>query len=149
MGKSIIICLLIFSIFVGMYREDEHKNHFILEANKKEIISNADDFLRETIYNYISCLDQGLNIIDDSIPVIGGLNAFTYERVYNKVMKNREFINHTVEDGETLDEILKKYNDDINDIDDFRRVVKEKNKEKISDTYNIESGDQLLIPSEK
>jgi len=60
-----------------------------------------------------------------------------------------EFIKHTVSDGENLDEIIKKHNINIDDIDNFRRVVKEKNKDKVSHTYNIKSGDVLLVPSEK
>lgn len=149
MKKIFFGFLIAFTIFVGIYREDEHNSHFAYEVDKEEPIKMSSDFLRESIYNYITSLDAGLDIIDDSMPVIGGLKNFTYERTYNKVMKNREFINHIVEDGENLDEIIKKYNNNTGDIDDFRKVIKEKNKNKVSDTYDIQSGEELLIPSEK
>jgi hypothetical protein len=149
MSRLIFIFIIAFSIFIGVFREDEHHGHFTNEIDKSENIKISGDILRESIFNYISCLDAGLDIIDNSMPVMGGLKNFTYERTYNKVMKNREFISHIVEDGENLDDIIKKYNTDIDDIDDFRKVTKEKNKTKVSDTYDIQSGEELLIPSEK
>lgn len=149
MNKLFFVFVIAFSIFIGVYREDEHHGHFTNEIDKEEPIKVSSDFLRESVYNYITSLDAGLDMIDNSIPVMGGLKNFTYERTYNKVMKNRKFISHTVEDGENLDEIIKKYNTDIDDIDDFRRVAKEENKNKVSETYDIQFGEELLIPSEK
>jgi len=149
MSKLLVIFVIAFSIFIGAFREDEHHNHFLNGVNTDEPIKISGEFLRESIYNYISCLDEGFDMIDNTIPVLGGFKNFNYERVYNKVMNNREFIKHTVSDGENLDEIIKKHNINIDDIDNFRRVVKEKNKDKVSHTYNIKSGDVLLVPSEK
>ncbi|MDU7905094.1 MAG: hypothetical protein E7J33_06015 [Peptostreptococcaceae bacterium] len=63
-------------------------------------------------------------------------------------MKNRTFVKHFVETGETLDDIIKIYNKDIDNIENFRKVVYKENSNVISDDYKLKSGEYILIPSE-
>lgn len=106
--------------------------------------------MRDGFYNYITCLDRSFNYAKENIPLVKELSSIPYEKTYKKVMNNRTLTKHLVSSGETIDDIIKKYNYNISssELDDFRKVVYKENENIISDNYNIQSGDYILVPSE-
>ena len=63
-------------------------------------------------------------------------------------MKNRSLIKHYVNSGESIDQIIKTYNSNIDkDIDDFREVVYKENQGIVSSDYNVQAGEYILVPS--
>jgi hypothetical protein len=63
-------------------------------------------------------------------------------------MENRYFVKHLVSSGETIDDIIKSYNANIDDIESFREVIYKENPQVISDEYQVQSGEYLTVPSE-
>ncbi|MCR1848729.1 hypothetical protein NSA42_05505 [Paeniclostridium sordellii] len=104
--------------------------------------------LKAGVYNYITCLDKSVDYLSENYPVFNQLTELPYKKSYTKVMKNRTFVKHFVETGETLDDIIKIYNKDIDNIDNFRKVVYNENSNVVSDDYKLKSGEYILIPSE-
>ncbi|QYE99205.1 hypothetical protein [Paraclostridium sordellii] len=104
--------------------------------------------LKAGVYNYITCLDKSVDYLSENYPVFNQLTELPYKKSYTKVMKNRTFVKHFVETGETLDDIIKIYNKDIDNIENFRKVVYKENSNVISDDYKLKSGEYILIPSE-
>lgn len=104
--------------------------------------------MKDGIYNYITCLDSYKNYLIKEFPFITKLSNISYEKTYNKVMKNRILEKHLVTSGETLDDIIKAYNTNIDDFDDFRKIILKENPDIVSSDYQIKSGEYLLIPSE-
>ena len=51
--------------------------------------------------------------------------------------------------GETLDSIIQLYNNNINDIEAFRKIVYKENQEIISSSYDVKAGEYILVPSDK
>ncbi|KGJ48655.1 hypothetical protein KD33_13015 [Clostridium sp. NCR] len=103
---------------------------------------------KEAIYNYITCLDTSVNYLSENVPAFNDLTELSYTKAYKKVMDGRHFVKHLVNSGETIDDIIKSYNTNIEDIDDFRKVVYKENIDIISSDYNIKSGEYILVPSE-
>ena len=64
-------------------------------------------------------------------------------------MKDRVFQEHLVQSGETLDSIIQLYNNNIEDIDAFRKLIYEENKDVISNSYDIKAGEYIIVPSDK
>lgn len=119
------------------------------------IISTAVDedlsttsLIRQCAYNYITCLSNSINYLGENVSVFSQIKNKPYEKIYTKVMKNRSLIKHYVNSGESIDQIIKTYNSDINkDIDDFREVVYKENQGIVSSDYNVQAGEYILVPS--
>ena len=105
---------------------------------------------REGFFSYITCLDRSFNYAKQNIPFISTLTEFAYERTYNKIMNTRSFTKHLVSSGETIDDIIKKYNFNItsNDLDDFRKIIYKENSDVVSEDYNVQSGEYIFVPTE-
>lgn len=129
--KYILIFLLILS-FIGP------------SADKGDSIPSV---VRKGVYNYITCLDRSFDYLVDNVPAISNLAEVPYKRTYKKVMKDRYFTKHLISPNETLDEIIKSYNSDIDDIDDFRKVIVKENPGIVSESYEIKSGEYVVIPT--
>lgn len=63
-------------------------------------------------------------------------------------MKDRTLTKHLVVSGETLDSIINLYNNNIDNIEDFRKVVYKENKGTVSDDYELQAGQYIAIPSD-
>lgn len=65
-------------------------------------------------------------------------------------MNTRSFTKHLVSSGETIDDIIKKYNFNItsNDLDDFRKIIYKENSDVVSEDYNVQSGEYIFVPTE-
>lgn len=119
------------------------------------IISTAVDedlsttsLIRQCAYNYITCLSNSINYLGENVSVFSQIKNKPYEKIYTKVMKNRSLIKHYVNSGESIDQIIKTYNSDINkDIDAFREVVYKENQGIVSSDYNVQAGEYILVPS--
>lgn len=119
------------------------------------IISTAVDedlsttsLIRQCAYNYITCLSNSINYLGENLSVFSQIKNKPYEKTYTKVMKNRSLIKHYVNSGESIDQIIKTYNSDINkDIDAFREVVYKENQGIVSSDYNVQAGEYILVPS--
>lgn len=119
------------------------------------IISTAVDedlsttsLIRQCAYNYITCLSNSINYLGENISVFSQIKNKPYEKTYTKVMKNRSLIKHYVNSGESIDQIIKTYNSDIDkDIDAFREVVYKENQGIVSSDYNVQAGEYILVPS--
>jgi adenylosuccinate synthase len=119
------------------------------------IISTAVDedlsttsLIRQCAYNYITCLSNSINYLGENLSVFSQIKNKPYEKTYTKVMKNRSLIKHYVNSGESIDQIIKTYNSNIDkDIDDFREVVYKENQGIVSSDYNVQAGEYILVPS--
>lgn len=119
------------------------------------IISTAVDedlsttsLIRQCAYNYITCLSNSINYLGENLSVFSQIKNKPYEKTYTKVMKNRSLIKHYVNTGESIDQIIKTYNSNIDkDIDDFREVVYKENQGIVSSDYNVQAGEYILVPS--
>ena len=119
------------------------------------IISTAVDedlsttsLIRQSAYNYITCLSNSINYLGENLSVFSQIKNKPYEKIYTKVMKNRSLIKHYVNTGESIDQIIKTYNSNIDkDIDDFREVVYKENQGIVSSDYNVQAGEYILVPS--
>lgn len=114
-------------------------------ADKNASISNI---FKDGFYNYITCLDTSVDYLVDNVPAFSNLAQIPYEKAYKIVMKDRHLIKHLVSSGETLDDIIKLYNNNIDDIENFRKVAYRENKGLVSDDYQLQSGSYIAIPSE-
>lgn len=106
------------------------------------------DVFKDGLYNYITCLDNSLNYLVQNIPTFSNLAQVPYEKTYKKVMDNRHLVKHLVSSGETLDDIIRSYNSNIDDIENFRKVVYKQNIGIVSKEYQVQSGEYITIPSE-
>ena len=106
------------------------------------------DVFKDGFYNYITCLDNSLNYLVETVPAFSNLVQIPYEKAYKKVMDDRHLVKHLVTSGETLDDIIKSYNSNINDIENFRKVIYKENDGIVSKEYQVQSGEYITIPSE-
>lgn len=104
--------------------------------------------LKSGIYNYITCMDNTANYLVENTTFFNKLSEIPYTNAYKNIMNNRHFIKHFIEYGETLDDIIKTYNKNINDLDDFRKVVYKENPDIVSKDYYLKAGNYILVPSE-
>jgi adenylosuccinate synthase len=119
------------------------------------IISTAVDedlsttsLIRQFAYNYITCLSNSINYLGENVSVFSQIKNKPYEKSYTKDMKNRSLIKHYVNTGESIDQIIKTYNSNIDkDIDAFREVVYKENQGIVSSDYNVQAGEYILVPS--
>ncbi|WP_042275201.1 hypothetical protein [[Clostridium] dakarense] len=103
---------------------------------------------KDGFYNYITCLDNTFNYLADNVDAFSILAEIPYEKAYKDVMDNRHLTKHLVSSGETLDDIIKKYNTNIDDIENFRKVVYKENEGIVSKSYDVQSGEYIVIPSD-
>ena len=106
--------------------------------------------LKEGFYMYITSVDNISTYLIDNVAFIEKLSNLKYEQLYEDIMENRNFVEHKVLPGENLDTIILKYNPDINiskEIEAFREIVHMENQDKVSEDYNLQSWDYILIPS--
>lgn len=106
------------------------------------------DVFKDGFYNYITCLDNSVNYLVENVPAFSTLAQIPYEKAYKKVMNDRHLVKHLVASGETLDDIIKSYNSNIEDIESFRKVVYKENDGIVSKEYQVQSGEYITIPSE-
>lgn len=118
---------------------------FISPSVDKEYSSNI---IRSSIYNYIASLDRAKDYLVENVSFFSKLSKVAYKKAYDKVMKDRILVKHLVLSGETLDDIIKIYNSDIENIEYFRLVALNENPDTISKDYQISYGDYILVPSE-
>lgn len=131
--KYILIFLIILS-FIGP----------AAEKNK-----SMESVIKDSFYNYITCLDNSMNYLSNKFPSIEKIVNIQYELAYDKIMEDRILQKHLVLSGETLDDIIKTYNTDIDNMEDFRKVIYIENKDVVTKDYQVNSGEYILIPSEK
>ena len=122
---------------------------FFISPNIEKDKSISEVF-RDGFFNYITCLDKSFNNAKQNFPIISTLTELSYEKTYNKIMDTRSFTKHLVSSGETIDDIIKKYNFNINnsDLDDFREIIYKENSDVVSEDYNIQSGEYIFVPTE-
>ena len=122
---------------------------FFISPNIEKDKSISEVF-RDVFFNYITCLDKSFNYAKQNFPIISTLTELSYEKTYNKIMDTRSFTKHLVSSGETIDDIIKKYNFNINnsDLDDFREIIYKENSDVVSEDYNIQSGEYIFVPTE-
>ncbi|MGL4914565.1 MAG: hypothetical protein ACRC3Y_19270 [Romboutsia sp.] len=114
-------------------------------AEKDKSLSTV---IKDGFYNYITCLDTTVTHLAKNVPVFSKLAQASYEKAYNSIMDDRHLTKHLVSSGETLDDIIKSYNSDINDIENFRKVAYKENPGIISSDYQVQAGEYITVPSE-
>ncbi len=107
------------------------------------------DVITDSIYNYITCLDNTANYLVDNVSLFSNISEKLYKASYDSIMKNRVFQSHLVQSGETLDSIIQLYNNDIDDIETFRKVVYKENQDIVSSSYDVKAGEYILVPSDR
>lgn len=131
---KIFLLFLIILSFIGPVADDD---------------KSTNDVITGSIYNYITCLDNTFNYLVNNVSFFSNISQNLYKTSYDSIMKNRVFQQHLIQPGETLDSIIKLYNDDIDDIDAFRKIVYEENQDIISSSYDVRAGEYILVPSDK
>jgi len=106
------------------------------------------DVLKDSIYNYITCLDTTFNYLVDNVSIFSNVSENLYKNTYNSIMKDRVFQEHLIQPGETLDSIILLYNSNIDDMEAFRKVVYKENQDIISSSYDVKAGQYILVPSD-
>ncbi|MGL5328693.1 MAG: hypothetical protein ACRDD7_05445 [Peptostreptococcaceae bacterium] len=105
---------------------------------------------KDGFYSYITSLDRTLNYAVENFDFVAKLADIPYESTYKRIMSNRSFTKHYVSSGETIDDIIKKYNLEVSnsELKDFRRVVYKENEGIVTSDYNIQSGQYIIVPTE-
>lgn len=105
---------------------------------------------RDGFYDYVTSLDRAFTYATEHSKIMATISEIPYKKTYENIMANRSFTKHFVCSGETIDDIIKKYNMNItnSELKDFRKIVLKENEGIISDDYNIQSGQYLIVPSE-
>ena len=111
--------------------------------------NSTNDVIKNSIYNYITCLDDTFNYLVDNVSFFSNISEKLYKASYDSIMKNRVLQSHLVQSGETLDSIIQLYNHNIDDIETFRKVVYKENQDIISSSYDVKAGEYILVPSDK
>lgn len=110
---------------------------------------STNDVIKDSIYNYITCLDNSFNYLINNVSFFSNISEKSYKISYDSIMKDRIFQEHLIQSGETLDSIIKLYNDNIEDIETFRKVVYNENKNVVSSSYDVKAGEYILVPSNR
>jgi len=119
---------------------------FIGPAVDKE--KSIGEVFKDSLINYVSSVDRTVSFLSSHSETFNEIKEFPFRNSYEDVMKDRVFVKHTVTGGENLDSIIKLYNSQIDDIDEFRKVVLYENKENVSSDYSLIVGTTILIPSD-
>ena len=98
------------------------------------------DVITDSIYNYITCLDNTANYLVDNVSFFSNISEKLYKASYDSIMKNRVFQSHLV---------IQLYNNDIDDIETFRKVVYKENQDIVSSSYDVKAGEYILVPSDR
>lgn len=107
------------------------------------------DIVNDSIYNYITSVDNTVSYLVNNVSLFSNISEKSYKASYNSIMKDRVFQSHLIQSGETLDSIIQLYNNNINDIEAFRKIVYKENQEIISSSYDVKAGEYILVPSDK
>ncbi len=107
------------------------------------------DIVNNSIYNYITSVDNTVSYSVNNVSLFSNISEKSYKASYNSIMKDRVFQSHLIQSGETLDSIIQLYNNNINDIEAFRKIVYKENQEIISSSYDVKAGEYILVPSDK
>ncbi|WP_282193122.1 hypothetical protein [Romboutsia ilealis] len=107
------------------------------------------DIVNNSIYNYITSVDNTVSYLVNNVSLFSNISEKSYKASYNSIMKDRVFQSHLIQSGETLDSIIQLYNNNINDIEAFRKIVYKENQEIISSSYDVKAGEYILVPSDK
>lgn len=110
---------------------------------------STSNIITESIYNYITCLDNTANYLVNNVSFFSNISENLYIILYNSIMKNRVFQEHLIQPGETLDSIIQLYNNDIDDIETFRKIVYKENQDIVSSSYDVKAGEYILVPSDR
>ncbi|MGL5750530.1 MAG: hypothetical protein ACRCXT_08390 [Paraclostridium sp.] len=121
----------------------------LISTTVDEDLTNT-SLIRQCIYNYITCLSSSFDYLGENVEVFAQLQNIPYERTYSSVMENRILVKHYVENGENIDQIIKKYNPNIDsNLGDLREVIYKENTNIVSSDYQVKSGEYILVPCEK
>ena len=107
------------------------------------------DIVNNSIYNYITSVDNTVSYLVDNVSLFSNISEKSYKASYNSIMKDRVFQSHLIQSGETLDSIIQLYNNDIDDIETFRKVVYKENQDIVSSSYDVKAGEYILVPSDR
>ena len=110
---------------------------------------NTSDIIKNSLYNYITCLDNTFNYLTNNVSFFSNISENFYKVSYNSIMKDRVFQEHLIQSGETLDSIIQLYNTNIDDIEAFRKVVYKENQDIVSSSYDVKAGEYILVPSNR
>lgn len=119
---------------------------FIAPSTKND--DSFKNIFRDGFYNYITCLDNSVDYLVENVPAFSSIAEMPYEKAYASIMKDRHLIKHLVSSGETLDDIIKLYNGNIDNIENFRKVIYKENEGLISEDYQVQSGSYIAVPCE-
>ena len=117
-------------------------------APSAESDKSLSTIFKDGFYNYVTCLDNSINYLVENVPTFSALSQIPYEKAYKKIMDDRHLTKHLVVSGETLDDIIKNYNSNVNDIENFRKVIYHENAGIVSKEYQVQSGEYITVPSE-
>ena len=104
---------------------------------------------KEAFLNYLTSFDRAFNYLSDNVEFIADLKEMPYKNTYDKIIEDRVLVKHFVSPGETLDFIIKQYNSNVEDLNDFRKLVLHENPDIVSSDYSLKSGVNILVPSER
>ena len=130
--KYLLVFLIVLSLF------NPYSNNEVYETS----------FIRNVIYKYITSLDNTIDYALNNVPYVQNLASSIYEKRFEKIMLDKTITKHFVYPGETLDEILKKYNKDTDNINTLRKIVLFENPDVVSDSYDLQSNTFINVPSD-
>lgn len=130
---KLILLILLFIAFIGPAVDDD---------------KTIGQVFKDALVNYVSSFDKTVMFLSDNSETFREIKDFPFRSSYEEIMQNRVFVRHTVTGGENLDSIIKLYNSEINDIEEFRKVVLYENPENVNNDYSLKSGSSILVPSD-
>lgn len=130
--KYILVFLIILS-FIGP----------VADKNK-----STSSVIRDGVYNYITCLENTRIYLVENVPAFSKLADIPYEKAYREVMEDKRLEKHLVSSGETIDSIIKSYNSDVEDLENYRKIIYKENPGIVSSSYEIKSGEYIVVPSD-
>ena len=90
---------------------------------------NTSDIIKNSLYNYITCLDNTFNYLVNNVSLFSNISEKLYKTSY--------------------DSIIQLYNTNIDDIEAFRKVVYKENQDIVSSSYDVKAGEYILVPSNR
>lgn len=130
---KLILTILLFIAFIGPSVDD----------NK-----SVSEVFKDALFNYVSSIDKTSTFLSENFEIFRELKEIPLKTKYEEVMKDRVFVKHTIESGQTLDMIIRMYNSDVDNMEKFRQIILNENKEAVSSDYSLKSGVSILVPSE-
>ncbi|MFI3210284.1 MAG: hypothetical protein R3Y64_04455 [Peptostreptococcaceae bacterium] len=130
---KIILMILLFIAFIGPSVED---NKSITQVFKDSVV------------NYVSSVDNTVTYLSENSEVFRDITQSKIQNSYDNVMQNRVLVKHVINSGESLDSIIRFYNDEVKNIDEFRTVILNENPDSVSSDYSLKAGNSILVPSD-